>query len=114
MPHDIFIDRIIDDLLQQNVTPVIIMRPIPDSPNVHARAESNMLQTRQRLNLALVVNVLACVCHTKLRVMTIVQESPNAKRKFDKVFRMLFTLNSPNAESPRGCFRVEKLKGRRR
>jgi hypothetical protein len=96
MAHDVFIDRVIDDLLQQNVTTVIIMRPIPNPPNVHPRAQPDMLQTRQRLNLAFVVNVFASVSHTsKFRTLTIVHQPPIAKPNFDNLFQNLFTLNSP-------------------
>jgi hypothetical protein len=83
------------------------MRPIPNPPNVHPRAQPDMLQTRQRLNLALVVNVFASVSHTsKLRTLTIVQDHPIAKPKFDNFIPNLFTLNSPRqSKAPVGSSR---------
>src|SRR5581483_7772276 len=56
--HDVFINRIIDDLLEQNVAAVVIMRPVPDAPDVHAGAQPDVLQRGERLDLAFVVNVL--------------------------------------------------------
>jgi hypothetical protein len=98
----IYIDRVIDHLLQQNVTPVVIVRPIPNPPNVHPRAQPDMLQTRQRLNFALVVNVFASVSHTsKFRTLTIVHHPPIAKPNFDNLFQNLFTLIHHRHAAPR-------------
>ncbi len=39
------------------------MTPITDAPNVHACAQPNMLQRRERLDFAFVVNVFGTVSH---------------------------------------------------
>jgi len=34
--HNELVDRVIDDFLEEHVDPVVIVRAIPDSPDVHA------------------------------------------------------------------------------
>ena len=42
--HDVFVDGVIDHLLQQHVAAVIVMRAISDAPDVHARAQTDMFE----------------------------------------------------------------------
>src|SRR6185436_11979896 len=64
MAHDVFVDGVIEHLLHQDVTAVVLVRAIADAPDVHARAETDVFERRERLDLALVVNVLFIVSHT--------------------------------------------------
>ena len=57
------LDRVIDDFFQEDVAAVVVMRTIADAADVHPRAQADVLQRRQCLDLALVVNVLVVVCH---------------------------------------------------
>ena len=62
--HDEFVDRVVHDLLEQDVAAVVGMRAVADAPDVHARAQPDVLQRGQRLDLALVVIVLCVFSHT--------------------------------------------------
>ena len=62
--HDVFVNRVVHDLLEQDVTAVVGMRAGADAPDVHARAQPDVLQRGQRLDLALVVIVLCVFSHT--------------------------------------------------
>ena len=44
VPHDEFVDRIVDDLLQKDIDPVIVMRAVPQTPDVHPGPSANVLQ----------------------------------------------------------------------
>jgi hypothetical protein len=63
MTHDVFVDGVIDDLFQEDITAVVVVGAVADAPDVHARAQPDVLQRRQRLDLALVVNVLGAFSH---------------------------------------------------
>ena len=63
MAHDELIDGIIHDLLEQDVTAIVIMRTIPNAANVHAGAQPDVFQRRKRFDFALVVNVLVIFGH---------------------------------------------------
>jgi len=62
--HDELVNGVINHLFEQDVAPVIVMRTIPDAANVHAGAQPDVLQRRERLNLALVINVLLIAGHS--------------------------------------------------
>src|SRR5262249_11301079 len=67
--HDVLIDGVVDDLLEQDVGAVIVMRAVPDAPDVHAGAQPDVFEGGERLDLALVVVVflrirLVLVGHT--------------------------------------------------
>ncbi|MPN02092.1 hypothetical protein SDC9_149305 [bioreactor metagenome] len=66
-PHDELIDCIIDDLFYENVTAIIIVSPVTNPPDVHAGTQPDVLQRRQGLDLALVVNVLIRFRHIPKR-----------------------------------------------
>ncbi len=57
-PHDVFVDGVVDDLLEQDVTAVVVVGAVADAPDIHARAQADVLDAGQRLDLALVVIVL--------------------------------------------------------
>ena len=61
--HDVFVNRVVHDLLEQDVTAVVGMRAGADASDVHARAQPDVLQRGQRLDLALVVIVLCVFSH---------------------------------------------------
>ena len=44
VPHDELIDRVVDDLFEQNVNPVVIVTSIPGPANIHTGSGANMLQ----------------------------------------------------------------------
>ena len=54
--HDELVNRVVHDLLEQDVAAVIRVRAGADAPDIHARAQPDVLQRRQSLDLALVVN----------------------------------------------------------
>jgi len=56
--HDELVNRVVDDLLQQDVTTVVVVRTGADAPDIHARAQADVLDGGERLDLALVVVVL--------------------------------------------------------
>ena len=56
--HDVFINGVIHDLLEQDVATVVLIGPVADSPDVHARAQANVFKAGERLDFALVVNLL--------------------------------------------------------
>ncbi len=62
--HDVFVDGIVDDLLHQDVATIVLVRPIADAPDVHARAQADVFEGGERLDFALVVNVLLVVSHS--------------------------------------------------
>src|SRR5688572_16364466 len=51
-------------LLEEDVTAVVVVGTVADAPDVHAGPEPDVLQRRQRLDLALVVNVLGAFSHS--------------------------------------------------
>ena len=61
--HDILVDRVIDHLLEQDVTAVIVMRAIANPADIHSRPQPDMLQRGEGLDFAFVVNVLLGLCH---------------------------------------------------
>src|SRR5436190_18100339 len=61
--HDVFVNRIIDDLFEQDVTAIVLVRSIANPPDIHTRAQPDMLQGGQCLNFALVVNVFRRIRH---------------------------------------------------
>ncbi len=61
--HDVFVNRVVHDLLEQNVAAVVGVVAVADAPDIHARAQPDVLQRRQRLDLALVVIVLCVFSH---------------------------------------------------
>ena len=61
--HDVFVNGIVDDLLEQDVGAIIVVRSITNTPNVHACTKSNVLQRRQRFYLTLVVIVFGITSH---------------------------------------------------
>ncbi len=61
--HDVFVNGVINDLLEQDVTAVVIVRAVADAANVHARAQADVLQRTERLDLALVVMVFGFFGH---------------------------------------------------
>ena len=64
--HDEFINRVVYDLLEQDVAAVIVVGAVADAADVHARAQPDVLQGGQRLDLALVVNVLCVFSHDSM------------------------------------------------
>ncbi len=44
MVHDEFIDRVVDDLFEHDIDPVIGMRAIAQTPDVHPRTQPDMGQ----------------------------------------------------------------------
>src|SRR5436190_3469425 len=64
--HDVFVNRIIDDLFEQDVTAIVLVRSIANPPDIHTRAQPDMLQGGQCLNFALVVNVFRRIGHKLL------------------------------------------------
>ena len=54
-PHDILVDRVIKDFLQQDIDTIIRMGAISKLPNVHPRAATNMLVPLQGLDITVVV-----------------------------------------------------------
>ena len=61
--HDELVNRVVHDLLEQYVAAVVRVRAGADAPDIHARAEPDVLQRGQRLNLALVVNLFRFFSH---------------------------------------------------
>ncbi|OQB88359.1 MAG: hypothetical protein BWX84_03115 [Verrucomicrobia bacterium ADurb.Bin118] len=55
--HDVFVNGVINDLLEQDVTTVVVMVAVADASDVHAGAQPDVLQRTQCLDLALVVIV---------------------------------------------------------
>src|SRR5437867_8688879 len=64
--HDIFVNGVINDLLEQDITAVVVMIAVADAPDVHARAQPDVLQRTERLDLALVVIVFGFLGHTNV------------------------------------------------
>src|SRR5258706_998239 len=61
--HNEFIDAVIDDLFEQDIAAIVVMGAIADAANVHAGAQSDMFEGRERLDFTLVVNVFFSLCH---------------------------------------------------
>ncbi len=69
--HDEFVNRVVHDLLEQDIAAVVRVRARADAPDIHARAQPDVLQRRQRLDLAFVVNLFRFFGHkNKNRVVT--------------------------------------------
>src|SRR5439155_27122318 len=62
--HDVFIDGVVDDLLEQDVTTVIVVRAVAEPADVHPGPQPDMFERRQGLDLAPVVIVLSGARHT--------------------------------------------------
>ena len=56
--HDELVNRVINDLLEQDVAAVIVVRAAADAPDIHPRAQADVVDAGERLDLALVVIVL--------------------------------------------------------
>ena len=54
-PHDILVDRVVKDFLQQDIDTVIGMGAISKLPDIHPRAATNMLVPLQGLDITVVV-----------------------------------------------------------
>src|SRR5207237_5943476 len=61
--HDEFIDGVVDDLLHQDVAAIVGVGAIADATYVHAGAQADVLERREGLDLAFVVNVLLVFGH---------------------------------------------------
>jgi hypothetical protein len=57
VPHDEFVDRIIDDLFEQDIDSVIVMGSIPGPPDIHPGPGTDVLERREGFDLTFVVNV---------------------------------------------------------
>ena len=57
--HDEFVNGVIHDFLEQDVAAVVGIAAVADAPDVHARAQPDVLQRGQRLDFALVVNCVS-------------------------------------------------------
>ena len=64
--HDVFVDGIVDDFFEEDVTAVIVMGAIADAADVHAGAEADVFQRGERLDFALVIDVLFWFSHSEL------------------------------------------------
>ena len=84
MAHDVFINGVIHDLLEQHVAAVVRMRAGADAPDIHARAQPDVLQRGQCLDLALVVNWCRFLSHKNCAVGKMKQSGRNfnSKTKF--------------------------------
>src|ERR1017187_671362 len=67
--HDVFVNRVVHDLLEQDVAAVVGMRAGADAPDIHARPQPDVLQRGQRLDLALVVNWCRFFSHKNCAVV---------------------------------------------
>ena len=54
-PHDILVDRVVKDFLQQDIDTIIGMGAISKLPDIHPRAATNMLVPLQGLDITVVV-----------------------------------------------------------
>ncbi len=61
--HDEFINGIVHDFLEQDVTTVVRVDAGADAPDIHAGAQTDVLQGGQGLDFALVVNLLRFFSH---------------------------------------------------
>jgi hypothetical protein len=83
--HDVFVNRVVHDLLEQDVAAVVGMRAGADAPDIHARAQPDVLQRGQRLDLALVVNWCRFFSHRKLvRAIKLLLASRQKVSEFDR------------------------------
>ena len=62
--HDEFVNGVINDLLEQDVAAVVVMGAVADAADVHAGAQPDVLQRGERLDFALVIDVLVGVSHS--------------------------------------------------
>ena len=53
--HDIFVNAVVDDFLDQDINPVVRMRTVAKPPDIHTRTQPDMLQRTQCLYLVLIV-----------------------------------------------------------
>ena len=63
--HDVFVNGVVDHLLEQDVAAVIVVRTIAETADIHAGAQPDMLQRGKCLDLALVVIVFYSVGHSR-------------------------------------------------
>ena len=61
--HDEFVNRVVDDLLQEDVDSVVAVGAIPQPPDVHPGPEPDVLQRAEGLDLGLVVYVFFLLTH---------------------------------------------------
>src|SRR5260370_7125836 len=54
-PHNKLVDTVVDDLFQQDIDAVIIVRAISQATDIHARTRPDMFQRGERLNLTFFV-----------------------------------------------------------
>ncbi len=92
--HDVFIDGVIDDLLQEDVAAVVVVRAVAEAPDVHAGAQADVLDRGERLDLALVIDVLFIVGHNLPMWKSAGNRHPVANRKpaTSQIFQPLGTV----------------------
>ena len=56
--HDVLVDGVVDDLLEQDVNAVVVVLAVTDSTDVHPRTLADVFQRAEGLDLGLVVIVL--------------------------------------------------------
>ena len=54
--HDVFVDGVIDDFFDEDVDAVVVVGAVADAPDVHAGAQSDVLEGGEGLDLAFVVD----------------------------------------------------------
>jgi hypothetical protein len=61
--HDVFVNGIVHDFLQQDIAAIVRIIAIADAADIHARPQPDMFQRGQGLDLAFVVIVLWIFSH---------------------------------------------------
>src|SRR5439155_6105087 len=61
--HDELVNPVVYDLLEQDVTAVIIVRAVTDPANVHAGAQPDVFERGEGFNFALIVTVFFSLRH---------------------------------------------------
>ena len=64
--HDEFVDGVIDDFLEEDITAVVVVRAVADPPDIHAGAQADVFEGGKRLDFAFVVNVFFILAHAYL------------------------------------------------
>ena len=61
--HDEFVDRVVHDLLEEDIDPVVGIGPVPEAADIHSRPEADVLEGGEGLDLGLVVTLGCWLCH---------------------------------------------------
>ena len=63
MPHDEFIDGVVNEFLQQDIDSVVGVTSAAETPDVHTGSQADVLKGRKRLDLAFVVGNFSLPVH---------------------------------------------------